>query len=416
MQKFINFLHNPLAILLGIFFAVIIAIFFKPLIPFISPLGDFYVSLLQMMVIPIIISAIFLSVGKLIKNKSANYYFKKIIITFTLVLISTACLAIILGLIGQPGKLNSENYEKIGQIILKYEKPDSNLLITQNENDYSLTKIFLTLIPENIFSSLTEGKVLEITLFFLIFALALKNIPDNTSNTFLALAEGIFLASQSIIKFFLTFLPFAIIVLVSKQLANLGFGIFFILFKFIIFFLIGILILIFVITIIYKIVFRTSFFKPFILLKDALITAFCIRHAMATLPIALNALKNQKKINLDALYLVTPLCFTLQKITETFTFAFSTIFCLQLFNFTINLPIIISIIFLSILTALSTIGMPSLILYMMISIVFIPLNLPFGIIIILLIILDPIIDPIATFTNVYLNSLISSIIVKEKEI
>ena len=57
-------LLSPWAILVSIAAGVLIAVYFKELIPFVAPIGKIYLALLQMCVIPIILTAVTSKIGR----------------------------------------------------------------------------------------------------------------------------------------------------------------------------------------------------------------------------------------------------------------------------------------------------------------------------------------------------------------
>jgi len=84
--KRFEILLNPWVIILGMVTGGILGVYFKSFVFYIKPIGEIYLSLLQMSVIPIMVSAIVVSIGKLMKLKDANTYLKKICVVFILFL------------------------------------------------------------------------------------------------------------------------------------------------------------------------------------------------------------------------------------------------------------------------------------------------------------------------------------------
>ena len=87
-----KFLLSPITILLGIAVGIAVGVGYKPAVALLKPIGDIYLSLLHMCVIPVMVSAVVISIGKLMKDGNAAVYIKKIVATFSIMLLSVSLL------------------------------------------------------------------------------------------------------------------------------------------------------------------------------------------------------------------------------------------------------------------------------------------------------------------------------------
>jgi len=134
-------------------------------------IGQAFVSLLKMLVIPLVFSSIYLAIAGL---GSAEHLKQIGLRTIGLYLLTTA-LSVILA-------IGSINVFSIGEVTksagLSYEKANE---VTQ----FSFSDMLLSFIPSNIFSSMSEGSMMPIIVFSILFALASFSLQAHHKNTLL---------------------------------------------------------------------------------------------------------------------------------------------------------------------------------------------------------------------------------------
>lgn len=427
-KEHFNFFLSPWVILSGMIGGVLIGIYLKPAVPYIKPVGDAYLSILQMCVIPIMASAIIISMGKMIKSKNTNKELGKIFIVFTIFLFTVAIISAIFGIITGPGKrIDQETRKFIGNMIIEKSRQgtdtsdvsliveiDSENHIEQKGNKGGVLIPFLiNIIPENIFKALSHGENLKIIFFCFLLGLMLKFIPSDSSSYLLILFEGIFDVFQKIIIFSLYFLPFGLCSLIAAQISRVGISMLLSLLLLIILVYILALIIFFISTIIIWIYSEDSYFAQFKALKDAIILALGTRSSFATIPSCLMGLTKNMRLDESRINLSLPLGITLCRYGNTLIFAFMSVFAAQLYDKSVGINGFIVILIGSILASMATSGAPGIVARTMIGIILIPLGLPSGAIIVILIAIDPIIDPISTLINVYPNCASATVISKK---
>lgn len=91
-------------------------------------------------------------------------------------------------------------------------------------------------------------------------------------------------------------------------------------------------------------------------------------------------------------------------------FSICSVFAARLYNHSLDIKTVLTIIFISILAAMAASGAPGIIARTMIAMVLTPLGIPSQAIIVMLIAIDPIIDPFITVINVYPNCAATAIV------
>ncbi|MCL2801645.1 MAG: dicarboxylate/amino acid:cation symporter [Treponema sp.] len=430
MNKLI--LKHPLTILSGVAIGVLIGLFNKQISAIlnienfaqvISFPGDLYLFFLQMTVIPIIISAIASSLGKLIRSKSSAGFIKRMVIVFVIFMTICAITGMALGMFGQPGSGLTENTRTLLGRLLSSSNADgtgdimeimlSSGHVTEAEKRPGISNFFSSLVHPNIFEALSLGSIMAIVFFSIIIGVAIGFLQEESALLLINLLSAIFYAFQKLISWSLYLLPFGLICLLAGQIAAVGVQIFAAMSKFIILYGAGTLIIFVICTVIIWI--RSEFTNPIKLISmlfEPILLAFATRNSMATLPSAINCLDRGMKFNSTAVNLTLPLGMTLGRFGNIFYFALAVFFIAQIYGMTL-MPIHFVLIFVGVIFAgTATAGASGIVTLSMLSIVLDPLNLPLEAVLIIFMAIDPIIDPFRTFLIVYVNMAAATLISK----
>ena len=135
--------------------------------------GQAFISIIQMVVIPLVISAIVIGISSIGDNKQLAKFGKKMIFYYTIITVAAVAVGAILALVMKPG-LNAQSFisPEVAQEMQGYV---SSTIAEQQSN---LAGIFLGLIPKNPFHALSTGDMIPIIIFVLIFSIALAKIGE----------------------------------------------------------------------------------------------------------------------------------------------------------------------------------------------------------------------------------------------
>ncbi|GGA19848.1 dicarboxylate/amino acid:cation symporter [Okeania sp. KiyG1] len=196
-------MRNPWYIVPGILLGLYIGIFQKDIAAILTPFGNLYLELLKMCVLPLLFSAITMSVGRLIGSQDANKYVKRILIVFSMGLIGVSLIGVIVTLLTNPGgNLDDSSLTALG-IIVNKSQLDLEVSLTGEiieevvEPEINLISFLFNLVPENIFASLSEGNALEILFFAIVFGVAMGYLKESYKEEVFNILETIFKASKS---------------------------------------------------------------------------------------------------------------------------------------------------------------------------------------------------------------------------
>lgn len=191
--------------LYGIFFKQSAANFF-----YISKL---YVSVLSITVIPLIVTRITLAIMDLILNKEKGKSLGGIRIILTTIILSVLFAVISIGvvLIFKPWVSLIEKPEVL-RIVYEREplfQPEISLStpILNTESNSNFADLLQSLVPYNIFNSLSEGKIVNIIVFFILFALSTVVLTRDIEQQFKATLENFQKIFENLSAGILQFVP-----------------------------------------------------------------------------------------------------------------------------------------------------------------------------------------------------------------
>lgn len=164
----------PLQILTGLFLGIIVgAIFYKnpEVETYLKPLGDIFLHLIKMVVVPIVISSIVVGVAGLGNAKKLGTLGFKTILYFEIVTTLAIVLGILIANIFQPGT---------GVNLSELTKGDiSSYVQTEQEIEQGGHLDFIVnIVPTNIFESMANGQLLSIIFFSVLFGLGVAAIGE----------------------------------------------------------------------------------------------------------------------------------------------------------------------------------------------------------------------------------------------
>ncbi|MBO1581871.1 cation:dicarboxylate symporter family transporter [Bacillus sp. XF8] len=164
----------PLQILTGLFLGIIVgAIFYKnpEVETYLKPLGDIFLHLIKMVVVPIVISSIVVGVAGLGNAKKLGTLGFKTILYFEIVTTLAIVLGILIANIFQPGT---------GVNLSELTKGDiSSYVETEQEIEQGGHLDFIVnIVPTNIFESMANGQLLSIIFFSVLFGLGVAAIGE----------------------------------------------------------------------------------------------------------------------------------------------------------------------------------------------------------------------------------------------
>lgn len=403
-------LLSPYAIFSGMILGVVVGIINKDVANHLASFGKIYLNLIQMIVLPIMITAVISSFGNLFHSELTSQYIKKIFSTCILGLIAASILGMVIGILFAPGSHLSTN----GKLLLSQNIAQ----VTQNTQDSlvgtGIISFITNIIPTNIFSALANGNMLAILFFCILLGIALGQARSASTKTSVINVEGIFTALLKMVSWIMYGLPFGLCFLFAGYTAQLGLSQLAILSNLILVFYLGFFLMIIAYSLIAWRYLGGTYWDSIKALKEPLLVAFGTSSSLSAIPFMLENLQHKCHLDKNIVDFIVPLGISLNRHGSVLRLVIAALFTAQLFNQPLTFPHVIIILFVSILASVASSGVPGVASLGVLELVLQPLGLPTAVGITLLAAIVPMTDPFITLVNVYGNCVTAIVIAKKK--
>ncbi|MEM8502358.1 MAG: cation:dicarboxylase symporter family transporter [Cyanobacteria bacterium P01_D01_bin.1] len=411
-------LRSPWAILASVALAVYVGTNHPVVAETVAPFGDLYLGLLKMCVLPILLSAITASIGRLMSSADAKRYIQRILVVFPVSLLMASSVASAIAFIIGPGRnLSEETLANLGVLVndssLDYEVSLSGVDVIIDSGP-TMSEIVMTVVPENIFSALSEGQTLKVLFFSIMFGISLGLLREEVTSLVFPLLDSVFKSFNQLMQWLTLLLPLGLFSLLSYQLAHQGMEVILSMINFVLVALVAFTVIYGLSTIVIWQQTQMSLPAVFATLREPTLLALATSSSFACLPSAIATLSNSLKFDKQTTNLVTPLAITLCRFGAVIYFALASLFVAQLYDKAIGPLELGLIIVASIVAGMATSGVTGILTLTMLGIVLDPLGLPLEAVLVLFIAIDPLLDPMRTLGIVHTAIAVTAVIAEEQ--
>ena len=281
-------------VLLGIFLGILFGIIFPQIALEQKLIGDMFVALLKMLVVPLVFASIYTALtglGSIEKLKQIGLK------TIGLYLLTTA-LSVVLAIvvmnifpIGEPISADGLEYAKASAI-----KP------------FSFHDMIMSFIPSNVFNSLASGYMMQVIVFAIFLALASFKLEKKHQEVLFDLFTSINEAMFHIAKWVINLTPIGVFSLISYIIAKQGIDVILGLWQYVLVVL-AVIILHGIVTLPLVLSFfaKINPYKYMNSVKESTIMAFSTASSAATLPVSLKVVQEKGGVSKDSAGFVLPL-------------------------------------------------------------------------------------------------------------
>jgi Na+/H+-dicarboxylate symporter len=270
------------------------------LVEFVTPIleliGEVFILLLKMIMVPLIFFSLTSSISSLKKNKSSQLLWKGAIFYY----LSTMVVAVILMMVVM--NLFQDNLGG-SQVVLEGNESQS---IFNSEETHTIKDSIKSLI-KNPFEALSQGNIMAVVIFAIFFGIALRSDNEHVKKVKMWV-DGIFEVVMNIVNSIMKVAPVGVFALLNLLIIQQELSMFY---------QIGF----FIALVIGVILFHGVIFLPLLLkvfsnesikgfwqgIKNVLITAFATSSSAATLPVTMSTLENDFKVNKKVSRFMLPL-------------------------------------------------------------------------------------------------------------
>ena len=294
IQKIKKYSTTNTLVILGIILGVLFGSFLPELALQQEVIGQMFISFLKMLVVPLVFSSIYIAIvglGSLEDLKTIGLR------TIGLYLLTTA-LATFLAIVVM-------NIFPVGEAVstdgLAYAKASEIA-------PFSLSAMILSFIPTNIFGALSDGAMMQIIVFAILFGIASLHMEQHRQETMLDLFTAVTNAMLTLAEWIIKLTPIGVFSLISYVIADQGIEVIIGLWKYILVVL-GVLLFHGVVTLPLVLSFfgRINPYKYLKTIREVPIMAFSTASSAATLPVSMRVVEEVGGVDKKNASFVLPL-------------------------------------------------------------------------------------------------------------
>jgi len=313
--------------------------------------GQAFIRLIQMVVVPLVASAIIVGISSLGDSKQLGKIGVKMVIYYTIITVMAVVIGATLALSFNPG-------HKIEHFISHQQAVEVQQQVQAIQHDRSnLTQIYLNMIPNA--SSLGKGELAPLLLFVIVFGLALATIGE-INRPVVSFFESIFAATMKITDWIMWAATPGVFALTAYAVAKSGIKVIFDTRFYILTVILGLLIQLFVVyPLILRIFSKVSFKSLYKAVAEAMMVAFGTASSSATLPVTIACCERRAGISSKICSFVLPLGATMNMDGTALFQTIAVITLCQAYGVPLDIFNVLQISILAIIASSAAAGIPS---------------------------------------------------------
>ena len=315
--------------------------------------GQAFIRLIQMVVIPLVISAIIIGIASIgSDNKQLGRFGLKMIVYYSIITVAAVIIGMSLGLIIKPGVGAAQYIDT--QTATEIQQQVAATIDNQKEN---MVNMLLDFIPKNPLSSLATGDMVPILIFALVFAIALARVGE-VNRPVIAFFESIFAATMKVTDWIMYLAVPGVFALTATSIASFGIDVFSTISKYLFAVCLGLAIQLFVVYPIFlKIFTKVPVLMLYASITEAMMVAFGTASSSATLPLTI-ACCEKRGISHKISSFVLPLGATLNMDGTAIVQAIAVLFLAQAYGATLTPLMLLQIGIMTIVASSTCAGIP----------------------------------------------------------
>jgi len=381
-------------------------------------IGTLFLNGLKMVVIPLVVTSIICGVAKIGSEAGFGRLGLKTIGFYALTGFFAVCTGLLCVNLMNPGIVDDKVREK-----MLSSASDSQSAKIEGAIDHAdkglqgLVEIFHRMVPSNLFKAATEGQLLGLIFFGLLFGFFVSRLSPKARETQVAFWESLNAVILSITKLIISFAPIGVFGLVTPTLMQVGFETLGVMGKFAVTVLLGLAIhALGVLPLLLWVLGKINFKKHYQAMAPALLTAFSTASSSATLPLTMDCIRKRAGVSNKITSFTLPLGATINMDGTALFECVVVVFLAQLFGVEMGFVTQFTVVLMALLTSIGVAGIPSASLVAIIVILqavgFPPESIAMGVGIVYVV--DRILDMTRTAINVFGDSCAAVIIGKSE--
>ena len=346
--------HIFIALIFGIIFGLACPASSHPMVhKILVVVGEIFIKSIQMIVIPLVVSAIIVGIASMGNSKQLGKIGLKMILYYGIITIAAIVIGFLLAFMINPGVgvSNLIPPDVAGAAQKSFEA-------IQAGGHGGMTHLLLSMIPSNPLYSLVNGEMAPLMIFCVIFALALATIGD-ISRPVVSFFESVFATMMKITDWVMVLATPGIFALTASAISSYGMHIFGDIGRYILAFMLGVLVQVFVTyPLVLKLFSKVNVFALYRAVAEALMVAFGTASSSATLPVTIACCERRAGISSRICSFVLPLGATMNMDGTAMMQCIAIVFLTQAYGIPLDVPTICLIGFLAIIASSTSAGIP----------------------------------------------------------
>jgi len=414
LKTMTRWLNQPLTVLGSVAIVLLLGTSGWSFVESLRPIGDLYIALLQMCVLPFLLATIPLAVRSAMTGVKSAHVIRSIVGWI-------ACAVVVVALIGvlapaivfRLAPFDHGTVEAMGSLVggaagkvdLEFTLDHSGVLSVAATADTGL----LSLVPSNIFSALSTGDTMRVLVFAAIFGISMVVCERRSGRSLFDVLQSLHDACLLIFHWLNLFVPIGIIALIAPQIAPLGPRVYVVLAHFsYVFFGASAAILVLSILIL-AIALRLGAPLTFARFSRPLMLAAATRNTLACIPIAVETMTRELRASSEACELYIPVGFATLRFGTMLHFAVATMFIAALLGRSFGTGDMLMVAVLSVAASFATLGLSGAAALAPLAGVLRAFGLPYELAFPLLVIIDPLANMVRVMVNVTVNCLVPAL-------
>lgn len=364
-------------------------------------IGTLFLNALKMIIVPLVMSSIIVGVAGLGNNDNLGRLSTKTLSFYMLTSMLSITVGLILVNLLMPGVIDGE----AAGSRLNLSSPDAvseQLARVEGRGAGDITGVFLRMVPPNIVKAASDGQMLGLIFFSLLFGVFMTRITKVYSQTMLNFWFGVYETMMAVTLFIMKFAPIGVFGLVAKTVAATGFDAFEPLLIFFITVVLALAVHVFVSLSAILWIAGVNPLQHYRAMLPALLTAFSTASSSGTLPVTIECVEKNAGVSNRTSSFVLPLGATINMDGTALYECVAAMFIAQAYGLDLSLATQFTIVLVALLTSIGVAGIPAASL-VAITVILGVIGLPLEGIGMLLV-TDRILDMLRTSVNVFSDS------------
>lgn len=409
-----KFLSRPAVALLAVAVGVGLGMQRWPSLQLLRPIGDLYIALLQVCVLPFLLATIPLAVRSALTRGSGARNLVGLGAWSIVAILATGLVAVTLPhVVFSVMPFNAEASAKVGALIgTTAASVDLELALIEAigpaQNGPSGSQL-VQIVPTNVFASLAANDSLKVVIFSVIFGAGMVAAELRSGRSIFGALEHIQGVCVLIFEWFNILMPIGVVALIAPQIAVLGPDTYAVLAPFAYAYFASVALLVLLSLVMMAIALRRSPLRVAAAMSKPLALVAATRNALICAPMTLDVMKRELRASKDVCELFIPIGFAILRFGNMAHFIVATLFVGYLLGRPFSPPELAMVAALAFVASFGTIGIAGVAGLAPLATVMRPFGLSYELALPLMIVVDPVVSITRGMINVAVGSQIAAL-------